>query len=254
MKIVIVSPHREDAAFSVGLAAGLWLEAGHAVCVVDCFTRSKHAPFAETGLIHEHDQLSHITALRQREDESWRRLYGKRLTALDLNLKDAPVRLRCSPEETYTLKPVPGEKAMLKIAKAVAQQNADALVLPLAVGQHIDHLAARDAALTGYSLAQPCAFYEDLPYSAQVENTASLASIAAALDLELKPAFAAADRNQEGAVQRKRQIALCYDSLIDEETTQLIAGFCNRYEGRERLWANDAWRRSVLAWPSYLAS
>jgi len=38
MKITVLSPHRDDAAFSVGLAIAEWLNAGYAVEVVNCFT------------------------------------------------------------------------------------------------------------------------------------------------------------------------------------------------------------------------
>jgi hypothetical protein len=45
----------------------------------------------------------------------------------------------------------------------------------------------------------------------------------------------------EGAMIRKRRIAWCYDSQIDEAVTGQIAEFCRGYGGRERLWVNAAW-------------
>ena len=62
----------------------------------------------------------------------------------------------------------------------------------------------------------------------------------------LTPVFAAEAGDLERAVERKRRLALCYDSQIDSEVTEAIAEFCRRYGGRERLWANEAWRRAGL--------
>ena len=50
----------------------------------------------------------------------------------------------------------------------------------------------------------------------------------------------------EDAVAKKRRVAWCYDSQIDEAATTGIAEFCRRYEGRERIWANAAWRAAGL--------
>ena len=48
------------------------------------------------------------------------------------------------------------------------------------------------------------------------------------------------------AVAKKRRVAWCYDSQIDEAATTGIAEFCRRFEGRERIWANAAWRAQGL--------
>ena len=63
-----------------------------------------------------------------------------------------------------------------------------------------------------------------------------------AVQSKLHPVFAmeAKDTTDE-AVVRRRRIAWCYDSQIDESATAEIAEFCRRYEGRERLWGNAAW-------------
>ena len=238
MKILVVSPHRDDAAFSLGLAISAWLQTGHLVEVRNCFTRSKYAPFVADQLLHPHDQLSHITALRQREDEAWRRKNGNGLSLTDLNLKDAPVRLRCEPDQVCTLQPVPGDKAMLKIEQAVAQRGAHLLILPLAVGHHVDHLYARDAAL--HAPLHAYAFYEDLPYSARPGGAGEIEQIVQQWHVPLSPTFAPHAMEGDAAAERKRQFALCYDSQVDEATTWQIADFSRRYGGRERLWANPA--------------
>ena len=254
MKIVVLSPHRNDAAFSLGLTIESWLEQGHAVEVMNVFTRTEHAPFSDAGSLHPNDRASFASAVRKREDEAWAKLYASvagrgRLTFDDLNLKDAPLRLHCSPAEVQSRVPLLTEKVMLKLTRSLETARADALVLPLGVGNHVDHLTVRMGALPADSGKVALAFYEDLPYAAQepsaVEAAVQASSLAAGIPLQ--PYFAGSERPTEAAVARKRRLALCYDSQIDDATADAIAGFCEQYEGRERLWVNAAWRAAFPA-------
>jgi LmbE family N-acetylglucosaminyl deacetylase len=248
MKIVVVSPHRDDAAFSVGLAVGSWLQKGHAVEVVNVFTRSEHAPYSDADSLHPNDRMSFASAVRKREDEAWVKLYvgqlgrGK-LTLTDLNLKDAPLRLHCSPEEVQQREPDLTEKVSLKIKRSLEMSKADAIVLPLGVGKHVDHLTTQMASLPTDAQAFALAFYEDLPYAAQapesIEASVQATSLAAAVPLEA--VFAGEPTDVEAAVKRKHKLGLCYDSQMDDAGVDQIAEFCRQYEGRERLWANREW-------------
>ena len=243
MKIVVLSPHRDDAAFSLTLTVRSFLHAGHQVIVLNCFTRSNYAPFADTSFVHENDRLSFVSALRLREDEAWRQQQATTaLTFADLHLKDAPIRLRCPLDDLRTSEIDPGDKAMPKIRKSLQELQPDALVLPLALGDHVDHRTARNAAMPqAHSLA--LAFYEDLPYAAWPDVTCEIESRAEALGrvlaTPLKPLTTGA--MGEGAAAEKLRAALCYDSQIDTVTAHLMADFSERYNGAERLWVNEAW-------------
>jgi LmbE family N-acetylglucosaminyl deacetylase len=249
MKIVVVSPHRDDAAFSLGLAVGTWLQKGYAVEVVNVFTRSEYAPYSDADSLHPNDRMSFASAVRKREDESWVKLYvgqlgrGK-LTLTDLNLKDAPLRLHCSLGEVQQREPDLTEKVSSKIKRSLEMSKADAIVLPLGVGNHVDHLTARIACLPTDAQAFALAFYEDLPYAAQapetIEGAVQATSLAAAVPLEA--VFVSEVTDVEAAVARKRKLGLCYDSQMDDAGVEQIAEFCGQYEGRERLWANREWR------------
>jgi LmbE family N-acetylglucosaminyl deacetylase len=245
VRIVVLSPHRAAAAFSLSLAFESWIARGHTVEVINCFPRSAFAPFSDADSLHPNDRASYVTALRLREDEAWRRQYGKHLTLTDLNLKDAPIRLRCSSEELFTLPVNPADKAIEKIRKALERARTDALILPLAIGGHLDHRTAQHAALL--APAARLAFYEDLPQSAHPGATGLIEAAAHALNPDLQPTFANGPDNTAAATERKRKHALCYDSQIDDAAIVTIAEFCARYEGRERLWANEAWCASELA-------
>ena len=248
LKIVVLSPHRDDAAFSLGLSIGTWLDAGHTVDVVNCFTRSDYAPHTEFEFIHSNDRLLRVTALRLREDQSWQKMYGTRtLRMTDLNMKDAPLRLHVGLEQICALQVNPEDKAMMKVPKAVAALGGDALVLPLAMGSHVDHKTVREAMLTSKQPAEmPMAFYEDLPYAARIGTVETIEAMAAAVGEQLQPIFVTSEDTDETAVARKRRLALCYDSQIVDDVADQIAEFCVRYGGRERLWGNAAWCASDL--------
>lgn len=251
MRIVVVSPHRDDAAFSLGLAIDAWLASGHKVTVMNCFTISEYAPFSDVASLHANDRRSFVTAVRRREDIAWTKLAGSRLELYDLDLMDAPLRLACSVEDVQTMEIRPGDRAVARVAGAITKiagrvaRGEIAFVVPLAVGGHIDHRVARQAAaqaLTDPSI--PLAFYEDLPYAARPEARDLLVPEAA---MDLQACFASASRPDESAaVARKQRIAECYDSQIDSAAVHSIASFCSNYGGRERIWGNTAWGATQL--------
>ncbi len=253
MKILILSPHRDDAAFSLSIAITNWLAARHTVTILNVFTRSLNAPFSDADFVHENDRLSYVSAMRLREDE----LFLQRLThdlprsaktnlqLFDLNLKDAPIRLRCAPEEVSDVQANPEDPAIEKIRKALTRQsefgNIEALVIPLALGRHVDHLTVREAALTA-TQGLPCAFYEDLPYATTHPSVATdlevfLEDSSTSLHGSLTPVLC----HSENAVELKRHLVLGYASQIDEDVASLISAFATRYHNGERLWANQAW-------------
>jgi LmbE family N-acetylglucosaminyl deacetylase len=195
--------------------------------------------------------------MRQREDEHFLRRITETLPKglksnlhmVDLNLKDAPIRLRIPHEELSDTAVNPADPAIEKIRKALAKQSEsgalEALVLPAALGNHIDHLTVREAALP-LTTGIPSAFYEDLPYATTHPS--------AATDLEFLRESAEQRRESlspvlyriESAVERKRKLILGYASQIDDEAGTLISNFATRYNGGERLWANRAWLTSKL--------
>ena len=259
LKILILSPHRNDAAFSLSLTIQSWLTAGHTVTILNVFTRSLHAPYSDADFIHENDRLSYVSAMRLREDELFiRRVketlpkgHKNNLHMLDLNLKDAPIRLRI-PLEALSETPVnPADPSIEKIRKALTrhfepapgQNPMQALVVPAGLGNHIDHLTVREAAQP-FTTQLPTAYYEDLPYLATHPTAAD----------DLEALRAAAERNEplteilyntneptEEAIIRKRKLVLNYASQIDDASGTLIANFAATYNGAERLWANQSW-------------
>lgn len=248
LKILVLSPHRDDAAFSLSLSIAQWLAAGHHVLLLNCFTRSLYAPLSDAEHTHSNDRLGYVSALRRREDEHFiRKLRGatrNNIELIDLNIKDAPLRLRCSSDVVCDLEVDPADRSIPKIQKSLAGQIAagkvEALVLPLALGHHVDHRTARDAALP-LSISVPCAFYEDLPYATRPGVTVDLEAFRRDASTRLHQSLHPALCQAPAAVQTKRKLALGYASQIDDAAADLISSFADRYDGGERLWVNDAW-------------
>jgi hypothetical protein len=256
VKILILSPHRADAAFSLSLSITNWLTAGHTITLLNVFTKTLYAPYSDADFVHENDRLSYVSAMRQREDE----LFLQRLThdlpkqakshiqIADLNLKDAPIRLRCPPEDLYDTPVNPQDPAIEKIRKALTRlseaDSMDALVLPLALGDHVDHLTVRDAALP-LTTTLPSAFYEDLPYATTHPSAATdLQALREETTTHLHEPLSPVINHHPDAVNLKRRLVLAYPSQIDEDAANLITDFATRYNGGERLWANEKWLSS----------
>jgi hypothetical protein len=196
--------------------------------------------------------------MRLREDEHFLRRITQdlpkglksNLRMVDLNMKDAPIRLRIPLEELSDTPINPIDHAIEKIHKALTKQSEagmmEALTLPAALGNHLDHLTVREAAMS-FTANLPSAFYEDLPYATTHPS--------AATDLEALRE-AAAKRNEplssvlyqiDSAVEYKRRLVLGYASQIDGATGTLISEFATRYKGGERLWANQSWLDAFAA-------
>ena len=211
--------------------------------------------------------------MRLREDELFlqrltqplSRAQKQHLHMVDLNLKDAPIRLRIPDDALYDTPVNSEDPAIEKIRKALTRQSElgtlEALVLPAALGHHVDHITVREAALP-LTATLPSAFYEDLPYAASHPSVAAdlgaLQNAAAKIGEPLTPILyptqtpnqseslpeaeaqsAATERVQR--IARKRRLALGYASQIDEAAATLIANFATRYQAAERLWANQQW-------------
>jgi LmbE family N-acetylglucosaminyl deacetylase len=258
LKILILSPHRDDAAFSLSIAITNWLTARHTVTILNVFTRSRHAPYSDAGFVHENDELSYVSAMRLREDEHFVRRITERLPKglksnlhmVDLNLKDAPIRLRIPLEDLSDTPVNPTDASIEKIRKALTKQSEagamEAIVLPGAIGDHVDHLTVREAAQP-FATNIPSAFYEDLPYAATYPSAATdletLLEAAASHNEPLAPVL----YQIESAVEYKRRLVLGYASQIDDEAGTLISDFAKRYDGGERLWANQLWLEALTA-------
>jgi LmbE family N-acetylglucosaminyl deacetylase len=163
--IVAISPHLDDAAFSVGGLLAARARAGDRVTIVTCFTGNVAQPtgFAlacqlDKGLAPEIDYM----ALRRGEDVAACAVIGA--AAIHLPLLEAPHRGYASAPELFGARR--DDDTMLApltaaLAGQIAALKPDLLLGPLAIGDHVDHWLVRDA-LT--AIDQSVSLWEDWPY------------------------------------------------------------------------------------------
>ena len=140
--------------------------------------------------------------------------------------------------------PCCGISAVEKIRKALTKQSEagaiEALVLPAALGNHVDHLTVREAAMP-FIIHLPAAFYEDLPYATTHPSAATDLETLRGATVSCNRPLAAVIYRIESAAERKKKLVLGYASQIDDEAGTLISNFASRYNGGERLWVNQQW-------------
>lgn len=161
MRVIAVSPHLDDAAFSVGGTLAALATAGHDVAVLTCFTASVPQPtgFAlacqlDKGLAADVDYL----ALRRSEDTAAMAVLGA--TPVHLGFPEAPHRGYASPAELFS-GVADGDEIWRPLTIALARFDADLWLAPQALGGHVDHLHVLRTVAT---LDRPVLWWADSPY------------------------------------------------------------------------------------------
>ena len=172
---VIVSPHMDDAALSAFSLMGNRVEADSQSLVLDVFSRSAWWRFA--GRAADREKVQQI---REQEEHLAARLTSSRLQMLGL-----PEALLRGYTMEHVFQPPVSERdrevrALLPgLVQAVAATHRNARwFLPLGVGNHVDHVIARDETLSALEGAgipnNRIRFYEDLPYAADIAGVPDL--------------------------------------------------------------------------------
>lgn len=238
-QITVLSPHRDDATFSLGLALSLWSAASVKLRVLNFFTQSTYAPHSSAETAEE------ISALREEEDKNAIASIHPQIEVCSLGLLDAPLRLRIplsqimQPESAKQISLEEFQELSRKIKEYCA---GSLLIAPLGLGNHVDHLAVHYAAIQSCR-PEHLAFYEDLPYATWTSPEDLQSRIEFAGDktgVPLEPFIV----QMPDAVTRKRQIASFYRSQITAEEAHAIAQFSQSYGSGERLWLpvrGEAW-------------
>ena len=161
MKVLAVSPHLDDAVFSVGGLLARLADAGHQVTVVTCFTATVLDP---TGFALACQTVKGIQpqvdymALRRDEDRAALAVLGAE--PVHLPLREAPHRGYDSPPALFAGER-PGDDVWREVADELARQDGDVWLAPQGLGSHIDHLQVVRAVA---GLGRPTAWWRDAPY------------------------------------------------------------------------------------------
>lgn len=225
--MVVVSPHADDAAYSIG---GLIQKSilRSQVHIVTLFGRSNY--LRKSGIGSDPDK---VTRLRQREDESFAARIGAALTYLDF--PEAALRIGPAWKDIFagsaSVK-VP-EKVKTTVSSLFDQLRPRCLFAPLAVGGHRDHLITRDlAAGEARRRALPLFYYEDLPYVTALTPQRVRAHVRL-VDPRLQGVFISID------LGAKLNTLTLYRSQIGGEELQLVSRYALQLrhgQPAERLW------------------
>jgi LmbE family N-acetylglucosaminyl deacetylase len=249
---IILSPHLDDAALSVGGTIARLTVVGEAVLVVNICSGSPPlgGPFSSfAALQHTRWKLpaDEAVALRRAEDAAALAILGA--DSLQLDLLDAIYRMPEAYIDDETLfgavapdDPL-AELARPSVEAIVAGSPAARVYAPLGVGNHVDHQAVYAVAAELAGAGVPVLYYEDFPYAARQ------GSLAARLSAPGAPrGLAPVVTEIAGELERKIIAVAAYESQLGtlfgdgERMAQMVAAYAAAVAEApgayaERLWA-----------------
>lgn len=233
-KLVILSPHRDDAVFSLGISLLCWRHI--AVTVLNFFTYSAYGPRVVSLLGNAEAAAQEISTFRKREDRRALRRISRQIIIRSADLLDAPLRLNVPSAWVSDLAKVSVREQDIDIVvRSIPRLPGDALVLsPLALGDHVDHHIVRAAALRA-QFGKRVGFYEDLPYATWTSEEKTIARVRdteSQTGIPLSPVQV----SQLGAIRLKRRFAGLYQTQIDDKEAAAISGHARKYRCGERIW------------------
>ncbi|GII84195.1 hypothetical protein Ssi03_21850 [Sphaerisporangium siamense] len=190
---LVLSPHPDDAVWSIGGCIARWRRAGEPVTVLTVFDGPPNGPIAglpsdmasgtaegAAGVTTEDWRRVAEPAVRREEDR--RALAAIDAGGVSVGLPDAALRTSDNePRYSRVLslfgRPHPDDHTLpAAIAAAIHAHLApgDALYAPLAAGNHIDHRLVRAAVESDPTLRARTTWYEDVPYKLAPRDTAGL--------------------------------------------------------------------------------
>lgn len=215
-----------------------------AVRILNVFTVSRYAPNLPVATLED------VCRARAEEDRAFTAAVASGVTLENLGRLDAPLRSDAYARGVRRYGDL--DAAERTEAEALAGQlrplwSGGPILLPLALGSHIDHRIALDAGLAARS-ASELGFYEDLPYAAELteeEIRSRAASLGSDAGAELRPVLI----GEGGARQLawKIRIAHLYASQLKPRDLDRILLHAGRLGGRERLWLTDSLAGSLSA-------
>jgi LmbE family N-acetylglucosaminyl deacetylase len=231
LRVRIASPHFDDAAFSVGLTMDALVRAHHKVKLINCFTQSEYAPFARNCARED------VNLLRRAEDREFLSCFKGQVESLDAGRLDAPLRLRCGlrkvrPSRRLTNDDIHEAAALASVLK---ENSKSLLLLPLALGCHIDHRVTLEAGFRALTGSRLFALYEDLPYAAELRECcirSSVTRVSRLLGVVLLPILV----RQDSDLVSKAMFMGIYKSQISAAEVAKTAEYERRHAGGERLW------------------
>jgi LmbE family N-acetylglucosaminyl deacetylase len=230
LKIYILSPHIDDAAFGLALIVSKCANNNIPVTIINCFTITKW-----TAIPVENKEISTVSLLRKNEDAEFYKTVNSNINIVNLDLLDAPLRngyiFQNQPFQ-------PNELELVEQLKGLLEERVDGLLFcPLGIGHHIDHAICR-AAVVGLYKKLHVVFYEDLPYAQRITQQQieqHIEQLEAELGVQLTHFT---DGLLNCAIDKEQAIRLYKTQMNDTIASEIIAHL-NALKG-ERMWAEES--------------
>jgi len=235
LKITVLSPHIDDAAFGLALTISKFANNNIPVTIINCFTVTKW-----TAVSVQTKEVNAVSRLRKEEDAAFYKTLATNIDIINLDLLDAPLRNGYIFQE----KPFqPNELELVNELKQLLQTHVKGLLLcPLGIGNHIDHAICRTAVVKLYTKI-PVLFYEDLPYAQRITQQ-QIEQHIKQLEQELGVTFSNhTDRFLSCLIDKEQAIRLYKSQMNDEIASEIIAHL-NALKG-ERIWGEEEIMKSL---------
>lgn len=231
MRVLVLSPHYDDAPLSLGQSMVDGELARHRVTVGVVFSHSNW-----TVWFHPTRRRWPLaTAIRAGEEQLNARRFGYRVR--HGGIEETVLRTGVLATESFLnadFDPTtPEAAATLASVTDVLERwtrTADVVIAPLGLGDHVDHQLVREAARRAMHAGTPVAFYEDRPYACALDDD-TIATHAAAIDPRL------VRRAVSGPMGPGKHRRLWYPSQFDAYFTDAIASD-EQDERREHVWTH----------------
>jgi LmbE family N-acetylglucosaminyl deacetylase len=229
LKVNIVSPHIDDAAFGLALTISTCAASDIQVTIINCFTVTKW-----TAIPVENKGIEAVGRLRKSEDFDFYNGINKDIRIVNLDLLDAPLRNGY----IFQYQPFqPDELELIEELYKLLKLHADGILFcPLGIGNHIDHAICRATIMKMYATV-PVLFYEDLPYARRIGYEKILQHIQE-LEMELSIKLYNSIGGFANCTIDKKQVIALYKSQMNDEISSEIIGHLNELKG-ERIWGEE---------------
>lgn len=237
--INVISPHHDDACFSLGIALSRFLREGYKVNVINCYTVSSYT------VGRKNNDASIVSAIRKEEDSAFISKLGPGASATDLGFSDSLNRGQAFKYSTRPIGQADSEELRQVAAALSVALKPGPILIPLSVGHHPNHRIAHMAGIQSRDGNEFIGFYEDLPYSANLTEAQVIDYVRdaeTALGRTLSPLVISSD----GGARLKARLAGSYVSQLGEKTVRKLARRAKRFNDGERLWLSEP-LRSLLA-------
>ncbi|MBS1807434.1 MAG: PIG-L family deacetylase [Acidobacteria bacterium] len=230
-KLVILSPHPDDIAYSLGgTVQQFHLDMEWTILTV--FGRSVYAPHCPKAVTE-----SDISNIRNREDVYYTNQVGARL--IKFNFPDASIMGYTSESElSASYQDARFSKICSSLDQCLRNIRPDRIIIPLALCDHVDHRIVFEAASRSSALL--CAdvwYYEDLPYAwylseedLQRQIRARLGSAANSLCI-----------NITRELPRKLKMLAGYSSQICSQDQEVVINYASRVQSGAFMYAERLW-------------